>query len=66
MFLKLYQILHSHNLRQSVCVCLCVLVCDSVGVSIMSLIFAVLHVHLVVFFAMCALYIIDFIFFCFL
>lgn len=63
MFLKLYQILHSHNLRQSVCVSVCVGVWQCVGVSIMSFIFAVLHVHLVVFFAMCALYIIDFIFF---
>lgn len=67
MFLKLYQILHSHNLRQSVCVlffCLCigvgVSVCTCVG-EFMNFIFffvVVLHVHLVVFsfFAKCFIY----------
>lgn len=60
MFLKLYQILHSHNLRQSVCVlffCLCigvgVSVCTCVGEFmnfISFVVVVVLHVHLVVFF----------------
>lgn len=59
MFLKLYQILHSHNLRQSVCVlffCLCigvgVSVCTCVGEFMNFISFVVvLHVHLVVFFS---------------
>lgn len=74
MFLKLYQILHSHNLRQSVCVlffCLCigvgVSVCTCVGEFMNFISFVVvLHVHLVVFFlsSLSALYIIDFVLLC--
>lgn len=76
MFLKLYQILHSHNLRQSVCVlffCLCigvgVSVCTCVGEFmnfISFVVVVVLHVHLVVFFlsSLSALYIIDFVLLC--
>lgn len=47
MFLKLYQILHSHNLRQSVCVCVGVWVnlCRFMNFTFFCV---VLHVHLVV------------------